>query len=393
MKNLFWACLLLAVTPSFAQIINPSGSGSTTLNAISNPVAVKAFTMGTNTLNFNMSGNWGSGFGVSISSSGSNAATGPLFQVSSGAATSHDVFQACAQGTSNCAIFTSAGSLTTIGTATIDATKLSGTPKFTTIQDGNGNPFLISSATASAVDSLTVTNAATANPATVTLGASGTDANIHLALNAKGTGTINPNAPILLPAGSASATALQLAAAGLGIYQAASGIGGLASGGNIVGGWNGSRITAVSSAAFAWSSATNNLTTADTCLDRSAAKVIRFDGNSGCSDGLGTAQVGLLTSTNNCSNSGGTCGAAPAGAVTIAAAATTVTVATTAVTANSDITITEDSSMGTRLSVTCNTTTGRTYSVTTKTAGTSFVITASAAPATNPACLSYHIWN
>src|SRR5581483_10791628 len=202
-----------------------------------------------------------------------------------------------------------------------------------------------------------------------------------------------PNAPILLPAGSASATALQLAAAGLGLYQAASGIGGLASGGNIIGGWNGSRITATSGTAFAWSSATNNLTTADTCLDRSAAKVIRFDGNSGCSDGLGTAQVGLLTSTNNCSNSGGTCGAAPAGAVTIAAAATTVTVPTTPVTANSDITITEDSSMGTRLSVTCNTTTGRTYSVTTKTAGTSFVITASAAPATNPACLSYHIWN
>jgi len=77
----------------------------------------------------------------------------------------------------------------------------------------------------------------------------------------------------------------------------------------------------------------------------------------------------------------------------IAAAATTVTVNTTAVTANSQITVFEDSGLGTKLSVTCNTTIVRTYAVTARTAATSFTITTSAAPTTNPACLSYSIVN
>lgn len=108
--------------------------------------------------------------------------------------------------------------------------------------------------------------------------------------------------------------------------------------------------------------------------------------------GAVTGPTSISTATN-CSSSGGTCVAAPAGSVSIAAAATTVTVATTAVTANSQIFIQEDSSLGTKLSVTCNTTISRTYAVTTRTAGTSFVITSSAAPAANPACLSYYIVN
>jgi hypothetical protein len=103
--------------------------------------------------------------------------------------------------------------------------------------------------------------------------------------------------------------------------------------------------------------------------------------------------IGRNILTSNCSSSGGTCGASPAGAVTIAAGATTVTVATTAVTANSDIQVFEDSSMGARLGVTCNTGIVRTYAVTTKTAAVSFVIAASAAPLTNPACLSYLVVN
>lgn len=56
--------------------------------------------------------------------------------------------------------------------------------------DANGNPFILSSATASAVDGITITNAATANPATVTIAGSGTDTNINTALNAKGSGTV-----------------------------------------------------------------------------------------------------------------------------------------------------------------------------------------------------------
>jgi len=67
------------------------------------------------------------------------------------------------------------------------------TPHVTTIDDGNGNPFMTSSATASAVDSLTVTNAATANPAVVGLGATGSDSNISLNLQSKGSGTVQVN--------------------------------------------------------------------------------------------------------------------------------------------------------------------------------------------------------
>lgn len=68
------------------------------------------------------------------------------------------------------------------------------TPRITTVTDGNGNPFIISSATASAVDSITITNAATANPATVTIAASGSDSNVNLNVVAKGTGNVGfPN--------------------------------------------------------------------------------------------------------------------------------------------------------------------------------------------------------
>lgn len=64
------------------------------------------------------------------------------------------------------------------------------TPNVTTILDGNGHPFLLSSATGSAVDSITVTNAATANPATVTIAASGSDTNVNLNLAGKGSGAV-----------------------------------------------------------------------------------------------------------------------------------------------------------------------------------------------------------
>jgi len=130
----------------------------------------------------------------------------------------------------------------------------------------------------------------------------------------------------------------------------------------------------------------------DTGLSRTAAGTIAV-GNGVQGDVSGTVQSGAYQTGTNCSSSSGACASAAAGSVSIAAAATTVTVATTKVTANSQIFVQEDSSLGTKLSVTCNTTTGRIYTVTTRTAGTSFVITASAAPTTNPACLSYFIVN
>ena len=109
------------------------------------------------------------------------------------------------------------GSIGPTGTGTINANQLAGTsvtamsgtgttvplttspvlttPHVTTIDDGNGNPFITSTATASAVDSVTVTNAAAANPATVRMAATGSDTNIIFELKAKGTGTVNLGSP------------------------------------------------------------------------------------------------------------------------------------------------------------------------------------------------------
>jgi hypothetical protein len=60
----------------------------------------------------------------------------------------------------------------------------------TDIKDSGGNSMLAFTPTASAVDGVTFTNAATANPATVTMAATGSDSNINLALNTKGTGKL-----------------------------------------------------------------------------------------------------------------------------------------------------------------------------------------------------------
>ena len=102
----------------------------------------------------------------------------------------------------------------------------------------------------------------------------------------------------------------------------------------------------------------------------------------------------LYDTTTNCSSSASpaVCAVAPAGSVAIAAGATTVVVDTTAVTANSQILLTFDSSLGTKLGVTCNTTYTAPW-VSARTAGTSFTITSSAAPVTNPACYSFVLLN
>lgn len=93
----------------------------------------------------------------------------------------------------------------------------------------------------------------------------------------------------------------------------------------------------------------------------------------------------------DCNSTGGTCSNATSGSVGITNPATTVTVSTTAVQANSKIFVQEDATLGTKLGATCNNTAGRTYLVTTRTAGTSFIITASATPAANTACLNWWI--
>jgi hypothetical protein len=80
------------------------------------------------------------------------------------------------------------------------------------------------------------------------------------------------------------------------------------------------------------------------------------------------------------------------GAVTVASSAMSVTVSTHAVTASSQIQLTFDSSLGPLLGVTCNTTPVQ-PTVSARTAGTSFTITVPSAPARNPACFTYAVFN
>jgi len=106
-----------------------------------------------------------------------------------------------------------------------------------------------------------------------------------------------------------------------------------------------------------------------------------------------TFSVAPAAGLTNCASTAGTCRSWFTGSVGITNPATTVTVSTTAVGANSQIIIFEDATLGTKLGATCNATAGRTYMVTTRTGGTSFIITASATPAANTACLNYAILN
>lgn len=105
----------------------------------------------------------------------------------------------------------------------------------------------------------------------------------------------------------------------------------------------------------------------------------------------------LYKTTTNCADSAGAaaCGAAPAGAFVVDAASTSTVVSTTAVTSTSRIFLQEDVSLGTELSVTCNTQALSVFNprVTARTAGTSFTVTIDAGPTTNPLCMAYHLVN
>lgn len=112
----------------------------------------------------------------------------------------------------------------------------------------------------------------------------------------------------------------------------------------------------------------------------------------------GTVTQPTFNSTNNCSSSASpaVCGSAAAGSFVIATSATTVTVNTSAVTANSQIMVQADTSLGTKLSVTCNadsTIANFIPVVTGRVAATSFTVTITGTVSTNPACYSYHITN
>lgn len=206
----------------------------------------------------------------------------------------------------------------------------------------------------SMVDGITVTGAATANPATVTMAATGSDSNIHFKFQRKGTSNFwfdlpDANARVVL--GSTNSTS---------------------------GGSNNAWFE------FPGSSFVRAI------FDRTGEQTII------AGDGVITPRVtgAQFFTATNCADSAGAaaCVSATAGSVVIDAGSTSVVVSTLNVTANSQIFVQFDSSLGTRLGITCNTTPAL-PTVSARTAATSFTISVSAAPTTNPACYSYFIIN
>jgi hypothetical protein len=112
-------------------------------------------------------------------------------------------------------------------------------------------------------------------------------------------------------------------------------------------------------------------------------------------DANGGAHFPTYDTKTNCSSSASpaVCASASAGSVAVAASGTTLVVNTTTVTINSQIFLQEDSSLGTKLSVTCNTTPATAPpTVSARTAGTGFTFTTTT-PTTNPRCFSYEVVN
>lgn len=137
----------------------------------------------------------------------------------------------------------------------------------------------------------------------------------------------------------------------------------------------------------------------DNASASSTPKRLSFDPN-------GILKTSLYATTGNCAAVGtaanpsvAACSAAPAGAVSCATNASTgtCTVNTTAVTANSEIFVQQitDTTTGTRLSVTCNTTkdtNSTSPQITARSAGTSFTFQLGTFN-TNPECFNYFIVN
>jgi hypothetical protein len=120
------------------------------------------------------------------------------------------------------------------------------------------------------------------------------------------------------------------------------------------------------------------------CQGTDAGDHFSFDG--------GVSAPNYHTATR-CADPGGQCAGAAAGSVVMQPGSTSVVVYTTAVNNESQIFVQEDSSMGSLLGVTCNSTIGRSYQVTQRLAGVGFRIATATAPQQTSACLSYHIVN
>ena len=103
------------------------------------------------------------------------------------------------------------------------------------------------------------------------------------------------------------------------------------------------------------------------------------------------AQYGTLSNCHS-SASPAICGSAAAGSIVVAVGSGSLMVNTSAVTSNSQILVTFDSSLGSKLGVACNTTYDAPY-VSARKPGANFTISVATHPTSNPACYSYSIIN
>lgn len=110
---------------------------------------------------------------------------------------------------------------------------------------------------------------------------------------------------------------------------------------------------------------------------------------------VGALKSTTMQTTANCTSaaSPATCTASSAGSVVMAATTSTIVVNTSVVTASSQIFAIQDNGLGTKLSVTCNTSAAMNPYVSARSAGTSFTVKVDIAPTVNPLCLSFFIVN
>lgn len=207
--------------------------------------------------------------------------------------------------------------------------------------------------------------------------------------------TVSTTGVLQLGNGSASAPGLRFTtSATTGIYQQTANSISIAANGTDTIKFLQGEVRVPANGAFEFTDVVNDLTGGNitSTISQSSAGVIRI-GTTG-SNASGALMAGSYKTGTNCADSAGAaaCGSAAAGAVVIDAAATTVVVSTTAVTSTSRIMVTFDSSLGTELGITCNTTPVQ-PTVSARTAATSFTITVAVAPVTNSACFSYSIIN
>lgn len=206
---------------------------------------------------------------------------------------------------------------------------------------------------------------------------------------------------VTVPAGSTTASlAFAGDTAGAGFYRAGSAVYGITNGTNEVLRLQATGIKGTSGGGYGFTASSSSSTGAfDTCQSRSAAGVLLANSDSACGNGLGSYKAQAYLTNTNCSSSASpaVCAAAAAGSVAVPTGTNpTLVVNTTAVTANSQIFVQSDDSLGTKLSVTCNTTLANLAVepvVSARTAATSFTITISGTVVTNPICLSYFIVN